>query len=529
MEIWENLKEKIKNYISFHSDDINAAGAKFDTKVASERKQYQEMGGLGEYITENAISALSKASKKIGKENWGKFFEEHRADVTDIGKSVDNRIMDEFLQCMDMGGVGEYIAQNVTSVLSKASQKIGKKEWAEYFESHRDEIRAVGKAVDDKIFEEIDQFREIGGVGEYVAQNAVSVLSWISHKVGREDWAAFFEENRDNVNGVGKAIDSKISEEYAQYQEMGGAGGRYLAQNLVSLLSKASEKVGKDDWKKFFEEHREDVEKIGENFDSKMQEQKALFNKSSGIGGYLATLLTGIAVEDEILNDKAKENMSLGLEPNIKQENPIEEMPDNLDDLSVKKVSSDYIYHKAEILSCTNKDGSLREVSLIDGQKHGGEIVYNPDKSVREIKLYNHGQEIDLEGHTVEVKRDEREGCYYEFLLLDGKPFGTNTCFGKEGNTLGVTFYELNGVMKRDSNSELIYTHQNNRDILVQDIANQTGVLPENLKSEAQSMRFDKRLEKRTETEENTKESVVKVCARTDEQSIAKFDRDLGR
>ena len=112
-------------------------------------------------------------------------------------------------------------------------------------------------------------------------------------------------------------------------------------------------------------------------------------------------------------------------------------------------------YNNVEIKNNKNTDGTSTEVTFIDGKKHGAEVTYNPDGSVKEFKLYDHGKEINLKNHELNIVKQENEQGTREVIMLDGKPFGTEKIIDKDGN-IYAGFYEKGGmVINTGENSKI--------------------------------------------------------------------------
>lgn len=113
-------------------------------------------------------------------------------------------------------------------------------------------------------------------------------------------------------------------------------------------------------------------------------------------------------------------------------------------------------YNDVEIKNDKNTDGTSTEVTFIDGKKHGAEVTYNSDGSVKEFRLFDHGKEINLNNHKLDIVKQKTEEGMREVIMLDGKPFGTEKIIDKDGN-IYAGFYEKGGmVINAGENSKIL-------------------------------------------------------------------------
>ena len=143
--------------------------------------------------------------------------------LLDLGHQFDEKVQEEVKQFKDMGGVahaGEYVAQNAVSAVSAAFTGMGLKGVADDVESTRETIIAQSRKVDERVQKEIKQFKDMGGVahaGEYVAQNAVATVSEKKFerrirkseqkKKEEQEKANKFRENMNKYGAVKSAAD----------------------------------------------------------------------------------------------------------------------------------------------------------------------------------------------------------------------------------------------------------------------------------------------------------------------------------
>ena len=105
-------------------------------------------------------------------------------------------------------------------------------------------------------------------------------------------------------------------------------------------------------------------------------------------------------------------------------------------------------YKNAEMKSTVNQDGSRTDVLYIDGKKHGAEISQDKNGNITDVKAYDHGKPMNLNGHKIEARSNEKEingkKIKTSQVTLDGKPFGAVTAESSDG-TVKADFYDKNG------------------------------------------------------------------------------------
>lgn len=102
-------------------------------------------------------------------------------------------------------------------------------------------------------------------------------------------------------------------------------------------------------------------------------------------------------------------------------------------------------FGKAEIKTEINDDGESVEAVYLDGQKHGAEITKDKDGNITGLKLYDHGQEINPDGHQIDIQSKTENGKTAQVVLLDGKPFGAVVV--DDGQQVKADFYDKNGEL----------------------------------------------------------------------------------
>lgn len=107
-------------------------------------------------------------------------------------------------------------------------------------------------------------------------------------------------------------------------------------------------------------------------------------------------------------------------------------------------------FGNAELKSVINEDGSSIDAAYLDGQKHGAEITRDKNGNITGIKLYDHGKEMNIDGHQLDV-RDETQTIDGKEVkatqvMLDNKPFGAVVAKDNDGN-IKADFYDRNGKL----------------------------------------------------------------------------------
>ncbi len=155
-------------------------------------------------------------------------------------------------------------------------------------------------------------------------------------------------------------------------------------------------------------------------------------------------------------------------------------------------------FDKAELRKITNKDGQSIEVAMLDGQKHGAEIVRDADGTVIDFKLYDHGKEIDTTNRNVNIRTNKKDGMSYTAVELDGVKFGAEIVTYANGKTK-ASFYDNAGLLMEGSNISKSYVEGEfySKAQLREEIKEQEGELYENPKAKAQEMRFGFRVDAR--------------------------------
>lgn len=158
-------------------------------------------------------------------------------------------------------------------------------------------------------------------------------------------------------------------------------------------------------------------------------------------------------------------------------------------------------YKNAELSHLSAPDGSTKDVALLDGQKHGAEITRDANGNITEIKVYDHGKEVDLTANKLEYQITEQNGATHEYITLNGEIFGMETITDKNGKTKAA-FYEQGGLLmagaaasKIEKSEGTFIPETTDRAALKDELQTQTAALPATPVSRSQQMRFDFKLE----------------------------------
>lgn len=102
-------------------------------------------------------------------------------------------------------------------------------------------------------------------------------------------------------------------------------------------------------------------------------------------------------------------------------------------------------FNHAEIRTTVNEaTGEISQVALLDGQKHGAEIMRDKDGNVTGYKVYDHGKELNPQDVQLDIQTKDGMTCVR--TTKDGKLFGAEIVSDAEGKSKAA-FYEQNGVM----------------------------------------------------------------------------------
>ncbi len=473
-----NKKSDIAKKIEGNRQNAVDLGKQFDKKVDAEYRQYQSMGGIGEYVMSNMVSLLKRIADTVNKNDLAEKIESKRQDAINLGKQFDGKLKEEYQQYQSTGGVGEYITSNTISLLSSAALAIKQNDLAEKIESRRQDAVKLGKKFDKKIDEEYQQYQSMGGIGEYVMSNTVSLLSNAAMAIEQNDLAEKIESRRQDAIDLGKQFDDKLKEEHQQYQSMGGIG-EYVTSNTVSLLSWAAKAVGKDDWVQEIEGKRQDAIDLGKQFDDKLKEEYQQYQSMGGIGEYVMSNTVSLA-EKIVGGNETADKSPKQIEPPSPVEKGVKQIhkiasPKQIEQLSPitdntmiygeKSMSLNIrTYNTVNIYQEVKDNKVSRIYSVVDGKKHGADVIFDKDGKIMTLSLYDRGKALDMNctkytySVTEEPVIDENDVYIgmqkHYYCLLNEKPFGVDIY--EFDNNMSVTVYERNGfVMGRNKKSRV--------------------------------------------------------------------------
>lgn len=102
-------------------------------------------------------------------------------------------------------------------------------------------------------------------------------------------------------------------------------------------------------------------------------------------------------------------------------------------------------FRRAEIATTVQEDGMITQVAIVDGQKHGAEIQKNKNGEVVGLKVYNHGQQVELSS-DIRLCNEKQDGWNRTYLLWDGQRFGAELVTDPNGN-MKAAFFDKGGVL----------------------------------------------------------------------------------
>ena len=182
---------------------------------------YNDEKGLhvGECIAFNLTNLAVNVAKKSGQDEWAKKIEEKRQDVMNIGRGIDDKFKEEYMQYQESDGFSQYVAGNVVSLAKIGAELLNKDKLAKKIEEKRQDVVNIGRGIDDKFKEEYKQYQESDGFSQYVAGNVVSLAKIGAELLNKDEWAKKIEEERKGVMDVAKKIDDKVKEEYEKIKK----------------------------------------------------------------------------------------------------------------------------------------------------------------------------------------------------------------------------------------------------------------------------------------------------------------------
>lgn len=253
-----------------------------------------------------------------------------------------------------------------------------------------------------------------------------------------------------------------------------------LEETLAAQDKKAAE--DKAFWEEYYQKHPEEKEKrLSDPYEVDVMD------------------LNSDMLKDELQNRKEEERKvePLYASPQIKSYTPFG------DGLMMEIKNPEY--QTAELSRLTAADGTTKDVALINGQKHGAEITRDAEGNITELKVYDHGKEIDLAKNRIDIKTAEQNGIKSEYIELNGEKFGAEILTDTNGKSKAA-FYEQGGLMITGSaNAQITKTEGEFHpaaDMLKNELHAQQGGLPEQPAARAQNLRFDLKLDAPTLTPE---------------------------
>ncbi len=79
--------------------------------------------------------------------------------------------------------------------------------------SYMDRLKTLRQKVVDKFNEEVEQYKSMGGIGEYVTHNMTSLQSKIAWRMGDDEAAQRIEARREKLVAQGKKFDEMVESE----------------------------------------------------------------------------------------------------------------------------------------------------------------------------------------------------------------------------------------------------------------------------------------------------------------------------
>ena len=252
-----------------------------------------------------------------------------------------------------------------------------------------------------------------------MAGNVVTLVRDGAKAIGKDDWAEMIEAQRQKVLDEAKSIDDRVRQEYEQYKNSDDLG-QYLENNLNTLRNRVN-------------------------------------NSSANVGDY-----RGILDSEKSESNKQDNNYII---PEYRQE--IERI--NILNRSFESGNVSIIKEKDEERSII--------CGMIDGKPHGANIIIGKDGELIDVKLFDHGNEINLEGRELNVSRSVDDlGNEHYVTLLDGKKFGWEIAKDKDGNVESL-FYDETGEL--NIKSVKILEQQYSKQELIEEMKNMQGNLPQ--------------------------------------------------
>ncbi len=250
---------------------------------------------------------------------------------------------------------------------------------------------------------------------------------------------------------------------------------------LEERAQKAKEDA--DFWKEYYKTHPQEKKRLSDPY------EKKIMNLESDI------------LKDEWLARQKEEEKSQKIEP-------LYQSPRNttytLSDGGITMDIPNNKYQNAELMQIQNANGEILDLTLLDGKPHGLYSIIDKDGKVQSFKLYDKGKEVDLKQHNVEIQKEAKDGALHEYLLLDGKKFGTEIITGADG-TQKAAFWDTLGLINGAENATIKTKKAHTDDYI------STPLRPEFQTDTAERMELKKELKNQVgETPQQTPENTVK-------------------
>ncbi|MCQ2735323.1 MAG: hypothetical protein MJ212_05190, partial [Alphaproteobacteria bacterium] len=150
-----------------------AAGKSFDKKASEEWQQYQQMNGIGEYVTHNLTSVLSMIARTVGADEVAQKIEDKRGEFVAAGKSFDKKASEEWQQYQQMNSPFQYFSKNMLSVVEKTADVAHLNDVSQLVKDNRVAIEEASKKLDERLKAEYRNFKQSEGLGQYLSQRVV--------------------------------------------------------------------------------------------------------------------------------------------------------------------------------------------------------------------------------------------------------------------------------------------------------------------------------------------------------------------
>ncbi len=255
---------------------------------------------------------------------------------------------------------------------------------------------------------------------------------------------------------------------------------------LEERAQKAKEDA--DFWKEYYKTHPQEAKRLSNPYEMSIMD------------------LESDILKDELSARQKAEEEAKKIEPLYpRPRNTTYKLSDGGIDIAIPESS----YEKAELKQIKNRQGEILDITLLDGKPHGLYSIMDKDGNIQSFKLYDKGKEIDISQHELEIKQEEKDGATHEYLLLDGKKFGTEKITGADG-TQKAAFWDMQGLIQGNEQASIevqknttedyipsplrpeYQTDMAKRTELKEELKNQVGELPPpTAENTSKQLRFD--------------------------------------